>query len=841
MDAGYITEQRERALRNSRVAAVFAAVAIMLFAFLDIAVYPDLAPLFLRLRLGVVAVSAVLYAATYLPFAKNYGRGIGMIQYVMTGMSIVLMVHLSEGYLSPYYAGINVILIVFLAILPMDPVRTAITCGIIYGGYIVPIVLRGGIARWSVFFNNNAFLVATSILAVLSSYMYTRLRMREYESRREFARANEDLKHLDVVKSQFFANVSHEVRTPLTSIIGPIQSIYQGDAGAISEEQHTLLGQVYRNALRLLDMINQMLDFARFDAKRMQVNLTEVEVDRILQEIVIAFSEVARAKGLDLRCECDESIPPVYLDREKVERVLTNLIRNAIKFTESGEVVVSVWPANGEIVITVTDTGIGIPANHVATIFERFQQVDSSSTRRYEGTGLGLAIVKEAVEIQRGTIRVSSELGKGTRFLIRLPGDLDLRMPARISKRTGIDRRRNDRRSNGVDYTGPERRRGPRRHKDIAGIDLEDLVYIDSARSVRPETAEPDEAVTHRSPSGTAALTGPDGSSGYRVLYVEDNSDLRSYVAGMLSKRGHRVETAVDGQDGWERLQRFRPDVVVSDIMMPRLDGYDLLKRIRENEGLKGIPVVLTTAKSETDERIHGLEEGADDYLAKPINLRELDARIRNLVTQRLFHEAIAKARSLEHRMRELTLSFSRSLDLRDHYTADHSNDVLAYGTMIAEELDIPVDETFQDALLLHDLGKIGVPDRILLKEGPLDEEEWEIMKKHAEYGAHLLSGFESFRGVSEIVLSHQERFDGSGYPRGLRDEEIPVTARIIAVADAWHAMIEDRPYRKALSTEQAVGELRTGSGTHFDPAVVDAFILALKKRGVLAAERYEG
>ncbi|MFP4210971.1 MAG: HD domain-containing phosphohydrolase [Alkalispirochaeta sp.] len=831
MDAGYIAEQRARALRNSRIAAVFAAVAIMLFAFLDLAVYPDLAPLFLRLRLGVVAVSAVLYAATYLPFAKNYGRGIGMIQYVMTGMSIVVMVHLSEGYLSPYYAGINVILIVFLAILPMDPVRTAITCGIIYGGYIVPIAVRGGIDEWSVFFNNNAFLVATSILAVLSSYMYSRLRIREYESRRELARANEDLKHLDVVKSQFFANVSHEVRTPLTSIIGPIQSIYQGDTGEISDEQRTLLGQVYRNALRLLDMINQMLDFARFDAKRMQVNLSEIEIDRVVQEIVLAFGEVARAKGLELRCECDESVPPVYLDREKVERILTNLVRNAIKFTESGEVVVSVWPANGEIVITVSDTGIGIPANHVTTIFERFQQVDSSSTRRYEGTGLGLAIVKEAVEIQRGTIRVSSELGRGTRFMIRLPGDLDIKMPARISKRTGYDRRRNDRRSSGTVYTGPERRRGPRRHKDIAGIELEDLVYIDSARSVRPETFDFD---------GSTGIDRSAEAPGYRILYVEDNSDLRSYVAGMLAKTGYRVETAVDGQDGWERIQRFRPDVVVSDIMMPRLNGYDLLKRIRENEELKGTPVVLTTAKSETDERIHGLEEGADDYLAKPINLRELDARIRNLVTQRLFHEAIAKARSLEYRMRELTLSFSRSLDLRDHYTADHSNDVLTYGTMIAEELSIPVDESFQDALLLHDLGKLGVPDRILLKEGPLDEEEWEIMKKHAEYGAHLLSVFESFQGVSEIVLCHQERFDGSGYPRGLREEEIPITARIIAVADAWHAMIEDRPYRKALSTEQAVRELQTGAGSHFDPVVVDAFFLALQKRGVPAAEVYE-
>lgn len=821
---GYLEEQTERALRNARIAAVFAAVAILLFSFLDQLVYPHYSRTFLLIRLAVVVLSAGVFGLTYLPWMRSRGHALGMLQYLITALSVVAMVHLSEGYLSPYYAGVSFVLIAFLAILPMDHLRAAVICAIIYGSYLVPIVVRGGITDRPVFYNNNAFLLGTAVLAIISSYMSTRLRIREYAARWELAQANEELKHLDVLKSQFFANVSHEVRTPLTSIIAPVQSLYQGDVGEISREQRLLLSQVYRNALRLLDMINQMLDFARFDADKMQVKLSEVDLEGVVQEIASAFREGAAGKSLELHYECHDPPPPVYLDREKIDRVLTNLIRNAIKFTEEGGITVRLGRSNGSAVISVEDTGIGIPAGQVTTIFERFQQVDSTSTRRYEGTGLGLTIVKESVEIQQGTVEVESELGRGTVFTVRLPLDLDIRMPEAMSKRRREGRRRGDRRTTDADgvYRGPERRSGPRRRHDLASVELEDMIFMDSTQP-RIVPLPVDEASS-------------DAPPGVRVLYVEDNSDLRSYVEGMLTRGGHQVVTAHDGLDGWEKLQEFHADVVVSDIMMPRLDGYDLLQKIHDDPRLQVTPVVLTTAKSELDERIRGLERGADDYLAKPINIRELDARIRNLVTRRLFHEAVAKAEELEGRMRDLTLSFSRSLDLRDHYTADHSHDVLTFGTIAAEEVGLAVDETFRDALLLHDLGKLGVPDRILLKEGPLDSEEWRVMKKHAEFGAHLLAEFESFRDVSEIVLSHQERFDGSGYPRGLKGKEIPLTARIIAVADAWHAMTEDRPYRKALDRYAAVSELLAGRGTHFDPEVVDAFLAGLGKRGIIEA-----
>lgn len=816
----FVEEQKERALRNARIAALFAATAIMVFSLLDQVVYPQFFRVFLFIRLAVVLLSAVTLALTYLPPFRPFGHGLGMFQYVVTALSVVIMVHLSEGYLSPYYAGVSFVLIAFLAILPMDPWRAAVICIIIYASYIAPIAVRGGITEWAVLYTSNAFLLGTMILGVISSYMSTRLRMKEYAARRELAQANEDLKHLDVLKSRFFANVSHEVRTPLTSIIAPVQSLYQGDAGDVTEEQRLLLAQVYRNALRLLDMINQMLDFARFDAKKMQVKLTEVDLVEVLDDMVAAFRESAAQKSLELIFEQENPPGIMYLDREKVDRILTNLIRNAIKFTERGRITVRLGCTEGSALISIKDTGIGIPKNQVATIFERFQQVDSTSTRRYEGTGLGLTIVKESVEIQLGTIEVESEFGRGTTFTVRLPLNLDIRIPQAMSKRRGLERRRGDRRSTEADYGGPERRSGPRRRHDLASVELEDLVFIDSSQP-RDVPLPSDEKPVERNP-------------GVRVLYVEDNGDLRLYVHRMLSRSGHVVETAADGLEGWEKIESFYPDVIVSDIMMPRLDGYDLMQRIHESSSFRGVPVVLTTAKSEVDERIRGLQRGADDYLAKPINIRELDARIRNLVTRRLFHEAVARAEELEKRMHDLTLSFSRSLDLRDHYTAEHSSDVLAFGTIIAEELGVPVNETLRDALLLHDLGKLGVPDRILLKEGPLDGDEWKLMKKHAEFGASLLAEFESFREVSEIVLSHQERFDGSGYPRGLMGTEIHLVARIIAVADAWHAMTEDRPYRSALDTPTAVGELLAGRGKQFDPHVVDAFLRGLARHNII-------
>ncbi len=800
--------------KDTLIGSVAAAVAFPLFGFLDPVVYPDHLVELLSIRLGVVILSGVIYVLARTPLGTRRPFDLAMIEYVIAGLGIAVMIHITEGYLSPYYAGINLILICFVAVMPLDPRRTALVCTIIYSAYIGPILLSAGVQDWAVFANNNFFMLATVVLVILSAHFSTSLRFKEFASRYNLAEANEEMKKLDVLKSQFFANVSHEVRTPLTSIISPVQSLYHGEVGELTAHQHDLVEQVYRNSLRLLDMINQMLDFAKFDARKMQLRLSRVELEDVVQDAVTVFSEVCQRKNLRLQYLADGPIPSVYLDQDKVERILSNLIRNAIKFTERGSVIIRLRAQKDAIVLEVEDTGIGIPPESLPWIFDRFRQVDGSSTRRYEGTGLGLTIVREAVELQRGTITVVSEVNAGTRFTVTLPTDLDERSPEAF-----IERRQQDRRTDSRPHSGPDRRKGARRFRDVTALGFEDIAFVESPRAEAVHDPVSSEEAAHQ---------------GYRVLYAEDNQDLRSYVANMLQSFGHEVETAVDGVDAWAKIQTWEPDIVVSDVMMPHMDGYELLTRIKETASTRRIPVVLTTAKSELDSRIEGLRIGADDYLAKPINMRELDARIENLITAGKFRDAVAKTAELEERVKQLSLGFSESLALRDHYTAGHSHSVLRYGEIIAEELKISMDRVLTDSLLLHDIGKLGVPDSILLKTGRLTADEWETMKQHAELGASLLRRFDAFRPVSEIVWAHQEHFDGTGYPRGLAREDIPRYARIIAVADGWHAMTEDRPYRRALSHDAAIRELISQRGRQFDPEIVDAFLNGMIRHGRL-------
>jgi putative nucleotidyltransferase with HDIG domain len=807
-------ESKQKAIGDTKTGTVAASIAFPIYSVLDYFVYPDHYFEFLIIRAAVILICMSVFWLMHTKFGKTYPREFGVFAYIICCLSIVLMVHRVGGYQSPYYAGVNLVLIIFLAILPMDLRRTIVICVVAYAAYIIPIVAFQSIDNLAIFLNNNFFFLSTIILVILSSHFATNLRFKEFSARYSLAEANEELKKLDILKSQFFANVSHEVRTPLTSVISPIQSLYQGDMGELMPGQARLISQMYRNSLKLLDMINQMLDFSKFEAGKMELRLGPVDLDETVRDIIAVFEDVTERKGIKLRYVREANIRPLYLDIDKLERILMNLLRNAIKFTESGSITVRTGKKQGYIVIDVEDTGIGIPRDHLPHIFKRFQQVDTSSTRRYEGTGLGLTIVKEAIDLMKGSIEVFSEEGKGTRFVIHLPDNLDKLAPVAF-----LERRMDERRKLSLTFGGEERRKLKRRKEDLAKVSVDDLALIERELYPLEPTEEPDEGQTIR------------GEMTHNVLLVEDNTDLRNYISKMLKHFGHGVLTAEDGLDGWHRARNELPDIIVSDVMMPRMDGFELVSKVKSEENTKHIPVILITAKHELDAKIEGLKTGADDYLSKPVNIRELDARIKNLLTMRKFQLALARTEELKTRMEELSMSFSQSIEIRDFETAKHSRDVLALGTMIAEEIGLEVDQVLRDSLLLHDIGKLGIPDRILLKESSLSEEEWTVMKTHSELGANLLGSHESYKEVSRIVLAHQEHFDGTGYPNGLKGKEIPLNARIIAIADAYHAMTSDRPYRKALSPVTAARELLKHSGHQFDPALVKAFIDGLLKK----------
>jgi len=809
-------ESIDKARRDARLAAITACAAFPAFSFLDYFVYRQFLLIFSCIRLTVIALSLVVYSLTGTKLGRRNPRGLGMAEYLICCLSVVIMIHVTGDSASPYYVGIITILMIFLVMMPLDVKRTSIISVIVYLAYLVPTLALRRVLNLPLLLNNNFFLLLTIVLVILSSHLATKMRFREFSARYNLAKANEELRKLDVLKSQFFANVSHEVRTPLTSILSPIQSMYQGDMGPLAPEHQQLIGQVYRNTLKLLDMINQMLDFSKFEAGKMQLRLKQVDLDELAQDVASTFEDVSERKGLKLRYVSESELKPIFLDFDKVERILTNLVRNAIKFTESGSITVKTGTADKVQWVEVRDTGIGIPTEHQPSIFKRFQQVDSSSTRKYEGTGLGLTIVKEAVDLLRGRITVQSEEQRGSTFRVELPDNLEQLVPD-----TFIDRRAHERRRPVAEFQGWDKRRLSRRETDKVTID--DLALLErDMLALKTAVPQPDET--------------PSQARADRILLAEDNVDLRSYISRMLARFGYKVSTAIDGLDAWEQAQTQPPDVVISDVMMPRMDGYELVQRIKSTEKTRHVPVILITAKLELESKIQGLEKGADDYLPKPINIRELDARIHNLISTRNFQQALVREAELSARMEELSMSFSQSLEIRDSNTAGHSRDVLNLGSILAEGLGIRVDRTLRDSLLLHDIGKLGIPDRILLKESPLNEEEWGIMRKHPELGANLLGHFESYREISSIILAHQEHFDGTGYPNRLQGERIPLFARIVAIADAFHAMTSNRPYRKALSPKLAVLELVRNRGTQFDGELVDGFVAGLLKHKMISA-----
>ncbi|MFQ5639709.1 MAG: two-component regulator propeller domain-containing protein [bacterium] len=430
---------------------------------------------------------------------------------------------------------------------------------------------------------------------------------------------SEKLKELDTLKSQFFANISHEFRTPLTLILGPIEQI----TAKIKEgELKQTLGIVQRNARRLLRLINQLLDLSRLESGKMQLRAAPGDIVGFLKGLTMTFASLAERQLIGLQFYAEEEELELYFDRDKVEKIFTNLLSNAFKFTPAGgEIEVTVgqsttrpgyaWrqgaPVSRVVTITVVDTGIGIAADRLPNIFDRFYQVDGSHIREHEGSGIGLALVKELIEIHTGSISVTSEEGKGTTFTITLPMGKKHFKPEEIV-------------ATSVTVTPVQ-----------ADFDLHSF-----------ESLKDTEAVVELEPYGAEL------DDDNIVLVVEDHADFRTYLREYLEPP-YKVIEAKDGTEGLQCALDVIPDLVISDVMMPKMNGYDLCTALKTDERSSHIPVILLTAKASDEDKVEGLETGADDYLRKPFDAKELVARVKNLITlreklrQRFIKEVVLK------------------------------------------------------------------------------------------------------------------------------------------------------------------------------------------------------
>ncbi len=426
------------------------------------------------------------------------------------------------------------------------------------------------------------------------------------EQTEQLKEQSQKLKEIDKMKSRFFANISHEFRTPLTLIMGPLEQMLTANH---DREQQKTLNLMLRNSQRLLSLINQLLELSKFDSGKMKFQACQQNIIPFLKGIVASFEPIAAKNELNLTFHAEEKNITLYFDPEKLEEIIFNLLANAVKFTPAGGMVtVTVnttearpgeedFPA-GSLDISVGDTGPGIPRDQLAHIFDRFYQSDSTFEHHRKGSGIGLAIAKELVELHYGRIDAHSREGKGTEFIIRLPMGKAHLKPEEI-----------------VEISAP-----PSPHKTPAEIPS---LYMSGEEDVEPEPEAMD------TDNRDVAKTGKD-----IVLVVEDSADVRQYIKRSLETHYHVVE-ARGGQEGMQKAQEIIPDLIISDVMMPETDGYELCRQLKNNVITSHIPVILLTAKASEENIIQGLETGADDYITKPFNTRILCARIKNLIDLR--------------------------------------------------------------------------------------------------------------------------------------------------------------------------------------------------------------
>ena len=420
---------------------------------------------------------------------------------------------------------------------------------------------------------------------------------------REVAEAKKELEEREQIKSRFFANISHEFRTPLTLLLGPINELMENTRDPKDKE---LLEMARRNAHRQLQLVNQLLDLSKLDAGKMDLRASREDFIPFLKGVAHAYESLARERKVGLTINCPDGELPLYFNRDKMEKICYNLFSNAFKFTPpGGKISVGLQKVNDKAVLTVADTGIGISEERLPNIFDRFFQAGSGKNEVQEGSGIGLTLVHELVQLHGGTIAVKSSPGKGTTFTLEFPL--------------------------GKNHLQPD--------------DIVDLEHQISGDGTSENWSPPAYLVAAEGTTDTAARSPKNAP---RVLVVEDNADVRAFIRLRLQQSFHITE-ATDGQEGFKKAIERMPDLIISDVMMPKKNGYELCEALKTDLRTSHIPIILLTAKAAQEEKLEGLQTGADDYLTKPFDSKELEIRAHNLIRLRQqLRERFAESISLK-------------------------------------------------------------------------------------------------------------------------------------------------------------------------------------------------
>ncbi|MEO8657988.1 MAG: ATP-binding protein [Bryobacteraceae bacterium] len=465
----------------------------------------------------------------------------------------------------------------------------------------------------------------TAFFQAISGHLATGLvKANAYEEEKKRAEA---LAEIDRAKTAFFSNVSHEFRTPLTLMLGPLESVL-AKASGLQPDVREQIETAHRNSLRLLKLVNSLLDFSRIEAGRVMAAYAPVDLAELTADLASNFRAALNAAGLELVVDCPALPQLVYVDREMWEKIVFNLLSNAFKFTFHGRVTVRLRARGNEAVLTVADTGVGIPAAELPRIFERFHRVESTRGRTYEGSGIGLALVQELVKLHDGRIDVSSRVNEGTAFTVEIPfGNAHL----------------------------PQGRTGATERMIASTITQPDAF----AGGALPW-------ISHGHSPSPPVVAGPGLAEGrrFRILIADDNADMRDHIRRILGLDYYDIIAVADGRAALDAARDAMPDLILSDVMMPSLDGFELIRELRADAGLREVPVILLSARAGEEARTAGIAAGADDYLTKPFSSRELLARVQTtLKHQQLRRESHKEIERTNLLLQQRTQQYETLLD----------------------------------------------------------------------------------------------------------------------------------------------------------------------------------
>ncbi|MCK4346230.1 MAG: response regulator, partial [Bacteroidales bacterium] len=559
----------------------------------------------------------------------------------------------------------------------------------------------------------TAFKLFTVVLASLRAYDSVmkleglRLGLEEKVKERtaELEQKNLQIMEMDQLKTRFFNNVSHEFRTPLTLILAPIEDMLSREQ--MEEKERSKIERMHRNALRLLGLINQLMDLSKLDAGNMKLELTEDDVVNTIRLFITGFAGYAERKKIQYRYILPEKPYKTYFDRDKLDKITTNLLSNAFKYTpEEGEVICKAKileqkgkPYSFVLEFSVKDTGPGIPEEQIEKIFDRFYQVEGEWKKEGGGTGIGLSLTKELVSLQHGKITVKSEPDKGSCFTVTMPLGKDHLKENEYLIKT------------------PE---------EVGESMKWSAILEEGEKRVKTEEEETGEGENPQ------------------ILIVEDNPDVRMHILENLEEE-FLIKEAANGEEGLEKAIESIPDLVITDLMMPIMDGIEMCKKLKTDERTSHIPVIMLTAKANVESKIEGLETGADDYITKPFNIKELIARVKNLIEQRKkLRERFSRDVKLEPKDIAITSADEKFLNRAIGIIDEHMGDFEFDARTFQEEIGMSRSQLFRKLRALTDQSATEFIRAIRLKRAAklLEEKFGNVAEITYEVGFNNLSYF---------------------------------------------------------------------------------------------------